>query len=131
MITPMTLAAADWIYAEVLPRAYRSNTPGQVPHDLRHCRCQGSTCGWCMSPPWRHERCTTRTHGPVVGCETYLLNQGGHHPASGYVPVWLSGTPCAWRCPCGCAVTKTPEVVAEPEPAVVQLELFALAGGAS
>lgn len=142
MTAPMTAAAANWIYTEVLTATYRAaNSIDGKPVLIRNCRCSGGRCGHCMAG--RHEQCYTRAHGPHIGCETWICTQtGGARTA-----VWLSGRPCRWVCACTC-----PEPEPEKAPALFdagparvkrhgqpetkrhrelfgQLDLFDLAGG--
>lgn len=122
MTEPLTADAAAWIYDSVLTAAYRrSCTVEGEPALILQCDCQGGRCGHCAAD--RHHLCTTRLHGPVVGCETHIVSVSG----GAMTPVWLSGKPCRWVCPCGCPA---PESVAETMQEFEQLDLFALAGGA-
>ena len=138
---PKAVAAA--IYRDVLTPAYRAaNSVDGDPVLIRYCRCQDGRCGHCMAG--RHEQCTTRLRGPLVGPETWVCTPtGGARTA-----VWLSGTPCRWVCACVCPPPE-PEVrsaLFDAGPARAkrhgqpetkrhtelfgQLELFDLAGGA-
>ncbi len=146
MTRPMTAAAADWVYAEVLTPAYRravsAEGRGQDEDQLgtaavRICPCQWGPCGRC-EVLGRHDQCTTKVGfagQPPVSSYGWLHNASGlmvflWSQALGRrvsVEVWPSGTPCAWRCPCVCPV---PEPVLVREPEFEQLGLFALAGGA-
>jgi hypothetical protein len=103
----LTAEAADWIRTVVLR--------DQDDALIRLCRCQYGACGACVAD--RHDLCADPR---IVGPDTHLF---GRVEA---VRVWRSGTPCTWRCACECRKPKT----VEPEP-LGQLELFALAGGAS
>jgi hypothetical protein len=121
-LPPMTAEAAAWIYNEVLTATYRrSCTVEGDPALILRCDCQGGRCGHCAAD--RHHLCTTRLHGPTVHPETHIVSRSG----SAMTPVWLSGRPCRWVCPCDCPAT---EPVAVSVPEFEQLDLFALAGGA-
>uniref|UniRef100_UPI003F494A1D DUF6248 family natural product biosynthesis protein n=1 Tax=Actinoplanes sp. CA-084688 TaxID=3239901 RepID=UPI003F494A1D len=116
--------AAAWIAATVLTRRYLDSCGGL---DLvRLCCCQYGRCGHCSLG--RHDQCTTRNgHAgrPPASPATHLLARAGHVVAE----VWATGTPCAWRCPCGDCPTRIPAT--EPAPYVLaleQLDLFALEG---
>lgn len=140
---PFPARAADWIYEHVLTRRYlesvgaiawtgaRENRrdEGEGAALVRCCPCQYGACGYC-SQLGKHDRCTSRTSPPVVSqVLTYIVASD----KAAVAPVWTTGRPCSWRCPCGCAPAEpAPEVEPVAAPPVVgeQLELFALAGGA-
>ncbi|GGN40427.1 hypothetical protein GCM10010109_69520 [Actinoplanes campanulatus] len=142
MIAPMTAAAADWIYHEVLTDTYRDScTIEGNPRTIVNCRCHAGQCGHCDAG--RHHLCRTKQQ-PHIVCETFIVN----HRGAARTEVWLSGRPCRWVCPCDCP---PPEPETNPGlfdagPARVkrhgqpetrrhrelhgQLDLFDLAGGA-
>lgn len=143
-LEPMTAAAADWVYQVVLTGTYRDScTVEGDPRLIRNCSCQHGACGHCTSGS--HEQCRTHADGPLVGPEAYVVN----HRGGARTAVWLSGKPCAWRCPCECPVPEpklgqlalvdaTPGTKRHGQPetrhrreAFGQLELFTLAGGGS
>ncbi|GAA2696422.1 DUF6248 family natural product biosynthesis protein [Actinoplanes palleronii] len=137
-LAPMTEDAADWIYREVLTQTYRRSVGAEArgkgqddlqlgPAAVRRCRCQYGRCGHCGTD--RHEQCTTHVHGARRGGETYVVGRTGGALAE----VWLSGKACAWRCSCGCPAPVPVQAIPEPEPEPVfeQMDLFALAAGAS
>lgn len=114
-LEPMTPSAADWVYQMVLTSTYRDScTVEGNPWLIRNCRCQHGACGHCTSG--NHEQCRTHADGPLVGPETYVVN----HRGGARTAVWLSGKPCAWRCPCDCP---------DPEPQIGQLALVDAAPG--
>lgn len=144
MTARMTADAAAWVYDEVLTATYRrSCTVEGDPAPILHCSCQGGRCGHCGGG--RHESCTTRRVGPIVGPETYIVTARG----GALTAVWLSGRPCRWACSCDCPAPE-PDVqpaLFDPGPARVkrhgqpetkrhrelfgQGALFDLAGGGS
>lgn len=124
----MTPQAAGWVYDVVLTQRYKESIgaimwtgarenrrdEGKGAAFLSVCPCQYGPCGRCGDG--RPELCKQK---PVVSPETRILSPNGW----ALTPVWRSGRPCCWVCP---TVARPAEP--EPEPAVVQLELFALAG---
>lgn len=134
---PMTEAAADWVYDVVLTRRYKESVgaimwtgAGKGRRDegrgiamVRTCQCGYGLCGRCSDGT--PEKCSHLTWRPGAGPETHIVNQRGYAVAE----AWLSGKPCLWMCPTAATPpTLAPEPV--PKPGNVQLELFALAGGA-
>lgn len=140
----MPKTIAQQIYRDVLTATYRAaNTVESSPALILHCRCQAGRCGHCMAG--RHEQCTTRLRGPLVGPEGYVTG----HRGQARTAVWLSGKPCRWVCACTCPAP-TPETApalfdagparakrhGQPESKrhtelFGQLDLFDLAGGGS
>ena len=122
----MTPETADWIYHEVLTKKYRRGVgaepivrKGKVidgglgPAAVRTCPCHWGPCGHCQDRG-RHDRCTTRVGwdgNPPPGPEGWIS----------CIPVWRTGTPCAWRCSCPCPRP------APSTPGLEQLDLFDLA----
>ena len=140
----MPKPVARAIYRDVLTPTYRAaNTVEGSPALIMHCRCQDGPCGHCMAD--RHDQCTTRRRGPLVGPEAYVTGRRGEARTA----VWLSGKPCRWVCACTCPAPE-PEIrpaLFDAGPALTkrhgqpgnkrrkelfgQLDLFDLAGGAS
>lgn len=143
MIEPMPKPVAAAIYRDVLTPTYRAaNTVEGSPALIVHCRCHDGRCGHCMAG--RHQQCTTRLRGPLVGPEGYVTG----HRGQACTAVWLSGRPCRWVCACACPPDRpeTAPALFDAGPARVrrhgqpetrrrkelfgQLGLFDLAGGA-
>ena len=141
---PMPRPVAAAIYRDVLTATYRAaNTVEGSPALIVHCRCHDGRCGHCMAG--RHQQCTTRLRGPLVGPEAYVTGRRGEARTA----VWLSGTPCRWVCSCVCppAEPETHPALFDAGPAATkrdgqpetrrhkelfgQLGLFDLAGGGS
>ncbi|GIE46183.1 DUF6248 family natural product biosynthesis protein [Actinoplanes lobatus] len=97
MSAPMPAAAADWIYRVVLTDTYRDScTIEGNPRTIVDCRCHAGQCGHCDAG--RHHLCRTRRDGPLIACETYIVN----HRGGARTDVWLAGRPCRWMCSCDC-----------------------------
>jgi hypothetical protein len=125
----VTPEAADWVFEHVLVDRQWRREGGKPSAILRRCRCQSGVCGYCFH--FDHDNCVSRTIPPNPGWETSLSPPSGGLWSA--VPVWLSGTPCAFRCPCECrsapSVAPPAVLVAPAEPVSAQLDLFDLAGG--
>jgi hypothetical protein len=120
----VTPAEADWVYDVVLTRAYKESVgaimwtgagvnrrdEGQGAAFLRTCPCLWGPCGACADG--RPDRCGHFAWSPAASPATHIVDRHKHAVAE----VWSSGKPCRGLC------TGAP---------IGQLELFALAGGAS
>lgn len=145
----MTPEAADWVYEVVLTQTYRRavGAEGRGNEDLqlgpaavRTCHCQWGPCGHCSAG--RVDRCAHRTipDWPRPSPATHIVTRAG----GARTDVWLSGTPCRWRCPgppggeqaqLFSAARRPPRLDRGPQPGgrtvadENQLSLFDLTGG--
>jgi hypothetical protein len=92
--SPLTPAAAEWVKTAVLPKAYFRE--GAYAPLITKCPCQWGQCGTCKDLG-KHEKCNTNHGGSVASPEAYVISR---RHGGALTPVWRTGTPCRWICPC-------------------------------
>lgn len=98
-IPRMHVEAADWVLENVLPRRYLTSVAVR-PLDIRVCACQWGPTGHCAAG--HHLKCARTLGWPGHGgpdWETHIVSRSDW---AALAPVWRTGTPCRWLCPCKC-----------------------------